>query len=470
MNTKYDLIIVGAGPGGYIAAQKATKSGMHVLIIDRKEIGGTCVNRGCVSTKALIHVAKIYRQMQSCERFGLSGKDIGFDLQKIYEYKNASAQKVRNKIEESFSKSGITFVQGEALVQAHKTVRVTRPDGTTEYYQGQSIIIAAGAKARALDVPGASLPGIITSEELLTSNEKQYKSLVIIGGGVIGLELATVFNALGTDVTIIELSDRILPEMEAEFSDRLEANLCERGIHIYKKSIVERFTGQNGLSCEFLHNGKEITVSADNILMCVGREANTEGLFDSDVIVKKDHGKILVDQFFMTSQSGIYAIGDVIEGVQLAHVASAEATYVVERINRQKPSVLLSIVPQSTFTSISIIPNCLYTDPEISSVGLTEDMAARLGIAVRCGRYEMDNNTQSIIAKAEYGLIKVLFSKESDVILGAQIMCPRATDMIGELATAIANEMTAKQLTAAMRAQLTFNEGLSKAIENRMEE
>lgn len=471
MGKEYDLLIIGAGPGGYVAAKKAVKLGMSVAVIDKKEVGGTCINRGCIPTKALLHAATLYREMKSCERFGLSAEHIGFDLQKIYEYKELSAQEMRRQLEHEFSELGIVFIWGTAVVDGQRTVTVTGADGKEEKYAGKHILIATGATANMADIPGMELPGVMTSEQLLESNEHQYKSLLILGGGVIGLELATVFNALGTEVTIIEISDRLLPNMDREFSDALEEILTGRGIHIHKESILERVEQTNGgLSCSYVCEGRNRKAEVEGVLVSVGRSANTKGLFSEDLSVKMECGKIVVDEFFRTSIPGICAVGDVIAGIQLAHVAAAEATYVVERMNNLQPSVILSMVPSCLFTPISIIPSCLYTDPEIASVGLTEEEARQKGVPVRCGKYVMDVNGQSIISKEEKGFIKVLFAADSDVLLGAQMMCPRATDMIGELATALANGLTAVQLMYAMRAHPTFNEAISCAVENSMEQ
>lgn len=464
MEKHYDLIIIGAGPGGYIAAKKAAKLGMSVLIIDKISIGGTCVNRGCIPTKALIHASVLYRDMQHCGEFGLYADDVGFDLQKIYEYKDASARAMREDIENEFVELGVDTVIGTATVQADKLVRVTMDDGTTLRYGGANILIATGAKARMVDIPGMDLPGVMTSEELLTSNESRYKRLLILGGGVIGIELATVFASLGTEVIMIELSDKLLPTMDREFSDAIEEILRGRGIQIYKESLLERVADQEGLHCHFVHDGRNDVVSVDGVLVSVGRAAYTEGLFDSDVPVKMDRGRLVVDDFFETSIPGVYAIGDVIGGVQLAHVASAQATYVVERMNNMETSVILSMVPSCLFVSLSIVPSCIYLDPEIATVGLSEEQAKEKGVNVRCGRYVMTTNGQSIISKETKGLIKVVFAADSDVLLGAQLMCPRATDMIGELATALANGLTSRQLMYAMRAHPTYNEAISEAV------
>lgn len=468
---RYDLLIIGAGPGGYVAAKKAAKLGMSVGIIDRGELGGTCINRGCIPTKALIHAATLYRDMKECEKFGLSATGVGFDLQKIYEYKELSSAEMRRELEREFEELGIVFIQGQAVIQSNRQVRVMGASGAAAYYTGRYILIAAGARANMIEIPGMDLPGVMTSEQLLASNANQYKKLLILGGGVIGLELATVFNALGTEVTVVEVSNRLLPNMDKEFSDALEDILQHRGIRIYKESILERVTKvKEGVCCHFACGGKNQELPVEAVLVSVGRSAATQGLFDGDVPVKTDKGRIVVDDFYMTSMQDVYAVGDVTGGIQLAHVASAQATYVVERMNGKTPSVIVEMVPSCLFTPISIVPSCLYTDPEIASVGLTEEEARKKGVPVRCGRYTMKVNGQSIIAKEEKGFIKVLFAADSDVLLGAQMMCPRATDMIGELATAIANGLTSVQLMYAMRAHPTFNEAISCAVENSRED
>lgn len=469
MEQRYNLVIIGAGPGGYIAAKKAARLGMSVLIIDKNEIGGTCVNRGCISTKALVHASMLYREMLECEKFGLTAENVKFDLQKIYEYKDHSAAAMRYDLEMEFQALGITYLKGEATIFLHKRVSVQMKDGSNQVFVGKNILIATGAKANYLEIPGMNLPGVMTSEELLTSNESQYESMLIIGGGVIGLEIATVFNALGTEVTIVEAADRLLPKMDPEFAQALEEILVQRGIKIYKSSImdsVEKNEKYNQLCGRFFVNGRQEKIDVDCVLVSVGRSANTEGLFAPELSIKTEKGKIVVDEFFMTSIPGVYAIGDVIEGVQLAHVASAQACYVVERMKGLEPTYILDMVPSGLFVSMSIIPSCVYTDPEIASVGLSEEDAKKYHVPVRCGKCIMSSNGQSIIKKEKIGFIKVIFAADSDVLLGAQMLCPRATDMIGELATAIANGLTSRQLMYAMRAHPTFNEAVSEAVED----
>ena len=466
MEQKYDLIIIGAGPGGYIAAQKPAALGMSVLIIDKNEIGGTCVNRGCISTKALVHAAMLYREMLDCTKFGLSAENVGFDLQKIYEYKDNSAAAMRADLEDEFKKLGIRYINGMATIHQNKCVHITLPDGSVEIYKGKNILIATGAKAVYPNIPGMELPGVMTSEELLTANESQYKRLLILGGGVIGLEVATAFNALGTEVTVVEAADRLLPKMDPEFSEALEEILVERGIRVYKASNLESIRQENGLTCVIATEDRKDEIAVDAVLVSVGRKPVVDGLFADDLEIRMNGEAIWVDDFYMTSIPDIYAVGDVIGGVQLAHVASAEASYVVERMNDLEPTNILDMVPTGLFVKMSIIPSCVYTDPEIASVGLSEEEAKLYRVPVRVGRCIMKTNGQSIINKENTGVIKVVFAADRDVLLGAQMLCPRATDMIGELATAVANGLTSRQLMYAMRAHPTFNEAIASAVED----
>ena len=466
MRKRYDLLIIGAGPGGYVAAKKAARLGMSVMIIDKGELGGTCVNRGCISTKALVHSSMLYSDMKECAKFGLSAENVSFDLQKIYDYRDQSAAAMRTDLEMEFDSLGIRFEKGTAVIHNGKNVHVAKEDGTTEICYGQNILIATGASARVANIPGMDLPGVMVSDELLATKESQYKKMLILGGGVIGLEMATVFNGLGTEVTVIETRERLMPKMDKEFSEALEEILTERGIRVYKASNLESIREENGLTCVIATEDRKDEIAVDAVLVSVGRKPVVDGLFAADVEIRMNGEAIWVDDFYMTSIPDVYAVGDVIGGVQLAHVASAEASYVVERMNDLEPTNILDIVPSGLFVKMSIIPSCVYTDPEIASVGLSEEEAKLYRVPVRVGRCIMKTNGQSIINKENTGVIKVVFAADSDVLLGAQMLCPRATDMIGELATAVANGLTSRQLMYAMRAHPTFNEAIASAVED----
>lgn len=469
MAKKFDLIVIGAGPGGYTAAIKAAELGMTVVVIDQDKLGGVCINRGCIPTKALLHASSIFSMMQHCDEFGVSTDFISFDFRKMQEYKNRSVRQYRTRIENLFQKNGIVFVKGKATIRREKTVEVNNDEGR-EYFQGKNIIIATGAKPIMPAIPGIDQSGVINSDRLLSAKTWNFERLVIIGGGVIGVEFATIFQALRARVTIIEQGPHLLEPMDEEVSLVLEEQLKQKGITICCNSTVEEIYREDGMVCRVRNRrtGEETRIKSNQIVVAVGRKSYLGELFGQDVSVKMEQGRLVIDSDFMTSEPGIYAIGDVISKTKLAHVAMAQGTYVVENIAKKAHTIRLEAVPNGMFVSLPIVPNCIYTDPEIATVGITEQTAKALGMQVRCGVYNMNDNGKSIISREEHGFIRLIFEAYSNTIVGAQMVCPRATDMIGEMATAIANGLTAEQMSRAMRAHPTYSEGISAAIEDAM--
>ena len=467
MAKQYDLVIIGAGPAGYTAALKASEYGIRTVVIEERKLGGNCVNRGCIPTKALLYASSRFKQMQQCDEFGVSADFISFDFKKMHQYKKKTVQTYRSEISRLFCEAGIDYIQGKARLRRDKTVEVQNAEGK-EYYQGENIIIATGACAKIPPIPGANLSGVYTSSRLLAADTWNFDRLTIIGGGVIGVEFATIFNSLCSKVTIIEKGPHLLGPMDEVVARALEKTLTDKGISVFCNALVSRIEEKDGLCCQIETSDRgAFEMKAGQILMAAGRDPNTDGLFGTDISLDMNQGKIAVNAEFMTSEPGIYAVGDVISGIQLAHVAAAEATYVVEKIAGKPHSFKLEVVPAGMYVSLPIVPNCIYTDPEIATVGITEETARASGMKVRCGRYSMTENGKSIIAREE-GFIRLVFEAYSDTIVGAQIVCPRATDMIGEMATAIANGLTASQLSMAMRAHPTYSEGISAAIADAM--
>lgn len=469
MAKKFDLIVIGAGPGGYTAAIKAAELGMTVVVIDQDKLGGVCINRGCIPTKALLHASSIFSMMQHCDEFGVSTDFISFDFRKMQEYKNRSVRQYRTRIENLFQKNGIVFVKGKATIRREKTVEVNNDEGR-EYFQGKNIIIATGAKPIMPAIPGIDQSGVINSDRLLSAKTWNFERLVIIGGGVIGVEFATIFQALRARVTIIEQGPHLLEPMDEEVSLVLEEQLKQKGITICCNSTVEEIYREDGMVCRVRNRrtGEETRIKSNQIVVAVGRKSYLGELFGQDVSVQMEQGRLVIDSDFMTSEPGIYAIGDVISKTKLAHVAMAQGTYVVENIAKKAHTIRLEAVPNGMFVSLPIVPNCIYTDPEIATVGITEQTAKALGMQVRCGVYNMNDNGKSIISREEHGFIRLIFEAYSNTIVGTQMVCPRATDMIGEMATAIANGLTAEQMSRAMRAHPTYSEGISAAIEDAM--
>ena len=469
MAIKYDLIIIGAGPEDIRLALKAAGFGMKVAVIERDKLGGVCINRGCIPTKALLHASSIFSMMQHSDVFGVSTDFISFDFGKMQDYKKRSVKRYRGEIEKLFEKNKIDYIKGTATIRRGKTVEVNSENGK-EFFQADRIIIATGARPVKPEIPGIDLPGVGNSDRLLSAPSWNYDRVVIMGGGVIGVEFATIFQALCSKVTIVERGPHLLSPMDGEVAAALKQQLTEKGITIYCNSVVEEITEEEGLNCHIrnLETEEVHTTKATQVVSAIGRVPYMDGLFGEDVTLKMEEGRIRVNEDFETSEPGIYAIGDVVASTQLAHVAMAQATYVIENIAGQAHSIRLKAVPSGMYVSLPIVPNCIYTEPEIATVGITEQKARELGMPVRCGVYRMDGNGKSIIAREENGFIRLIFEAYNNTIVGAQIICPRATDMIGEMTTAIANGLTAKQLSMAMRAHPTYSEGIGAAIEDAM--
>lgn len=454
MQKQYDLVVIGGGPGGYVAAIRAAQSGLHTALVEKDQVGGTCLNRGCIPTKTLVHSSHLYRELGTCEELGIAVEKYSYDIKKLYERKNNVTQKLRSGIEFLLEANKVDVIRGTAMVTGSHTVRVKGSEAG-ELTAG-NILIAAGSVPAIPPVEGITLPGVITSNELLDQEGTDYRSLVIIGGGVIGVEFATIFHALGCEVILIEAMDRLLPGMDKEISQNLNIIMKKRGITVYTSAMVEKIEqGEAGLICHFSQKGRKLQAETGTILVSVGRRANLNGLFADDVDIQTQQG-IVVNEHFETSIPGIYAIGDVIQGgIQLAHVASAQACNAVDHICGRKEAV-----------DLETVPSCIYTDPEIASVGLDVAMAKERGIEIKTGKFSMAGNGKSIIENQDRGFIKLVFDAETERILGAQLMCARATDLISELSTAIVNKLTISQLASVIRPHPTFTEGVTEAIED----
>lgn len=453
MEGQFDLIVIGAGPGGYVAAIKAAKLGLHTAIVENRDIGGTCLNRGCIPAKAMIHASSLYREMKESERFGILASGIEYDYEKILGYKEDTTKQLVQGIGQLLKANGVERFCGTGTLLPENEVRVTSAE-REQFLKAKDILLATGSKPIRIPVPGIDLPGVLTSDEFFQMQEVP-ESLVIIGGGVIGVEFATVYAALGCRVTIVEAMPRLIPNMDKEISQNLKMILKKRGIDIHTSAAVSAIEETpDGYICKYTEKEKEEEAKGAYVLCAVGRCANTDGLFAESTAPELARGRIMVNEHFESSIPHVYAIGDLIGGAQLAHAASAQGIAVAEYLSGRKSSV-----------DLNVVPGCIYTDPEIASAGMTEDEAKEKGIQVETGKFIMSANGKSLITKEERGFIKIVAEKETKKILGAQMMCARATDMIGELVTAITNEMTVPQLLKGMRAHPTYNEGIGEALE-----
>ena len=425
----YQLIVIGAGPGGYEAALRAAKLGKRVAVVERREAGGTCLNRGCIPTKTLLHASAIYRDAKNGAHCGIHTEDIHADMAEIFAYKRAVSQKLSAGIESLFKTAKIDLLRGTALITGSGCVRVADADGSANDY---------------------------TSDELLEGCDHLYRSIVIIGGGVIGIEFATFYADLGCAVTVIEGMDRLLPNMDKELGQNLALILKKQGVKVFTNAMVQRVeqAGED-LAVHFTCQEKEETVSGEAVLCAIGRRAYCDGLFADGVGVKMNGRSIAVDGNFETSLPRVYAIGDVSSKIQLAHVATAQGIACVERL-----------CGVQDHTDLSVVPSCIYCRPEIAVVGLTEAEAKEKGIPVKVGKHVMFGNAKTVIADPGRCFMKLVAHAETRELIGAQLMCEHASDMIGGAAQALANHLTAEQFCRAMRPHPSFEEAMTAALED----
>lgn len=470
---KFDLIVVGAGPGGYTAALKAAEGGLHTALIEKEFVGGTCVNFGCIPTKSLMYSMQMYHRALQGEHFGIETQGVKLDKNKVKEYVSLNVVATRQDIRNRLEKAGVTIIEGTAKLFPLKQLQVITKTGEELELTARKFIMACGAEPIIPDIPGMELEEVLTSRDLIGTIHENLESLVIIGGGVIGVECAKIIHGMGHDVTIIEKSDRILSPMDAEISEMIANSMKNDNISVITNSTVSEIKkledGKIEVFYEDEKSGKN-SIKASHALVAIGRKPKLENIFALTCMPDLENGHIKINNHFKTSIDDVYVIGDLVSNIQLAHVAAAQGNVVVEHLlHKKKRTVMLSIVPSCLFIDLPIVPSCIYLYPEVASVGLTEAEAVEKGLDVRCGKYYLTKNFKAIMDPDAYGFIKVIFEKRSDVLVGAQMVCPRATDMIGEMATAIANGLTSRSLTYAMRAHPTYNEGIAKAVENSWE-
>ena len=449
----YQLIVIGAGPGGYTAALTAAKLGLKSAVIESGDCGGTCLNRGCVPTKALLHASNTYSEVKNAARMGVHIEGASVDLAEMYEFKRQTVEKLRGGIESLLKAAKVELIRGKAAITAAGTVCVEGENAGT--YTADSIIIATGSVPARPPIPGLELEGVVTSDELLEKLDKLPESVVIIGGGVIGVEFATFFSDLGCGVTIVEGLDRLLPNMDRELGQSLAQELKKRNVKLFTGAMVERVEKEGDtLSVCFKQKDAAVKAEGELVLCAIGRRPYTEGLFGKGIAADMDGRRIAVDKNYKTSINGIYAIGDVSSPVQLAHAASAQGT-----------ACAGFIAGKSNGMDMSIVPGCVYCKPEIAAVGFSEVAAKEAGIAVKTAKCTLFSNARTIIAGSGRGFMKLVANAGTGAIIGAQLMCEHATDIISQLSEAIANAMTPRELLKAMRPHPTYEEALGDALE-----
>ena len=451
---KFDAVVIGGGPGGYACAIRLAQNGLRAALVEADTLGGTCLNRGCIPTKTLLHASQVYFDAKHSAPIGVHVGEISVDLGEMFAYKRKVSAQLREGIETLLAKAKVDVLAGTAVISAPGTVVVTGTDGESTTYTADHILAATGSVPLCPPIPGLDLPDVLTSDQLLEGTDALYDSIVIMGGGVIGVEFATFYADLGCAVTVIEGMDRLLPNMDKELGQNLALILKKQGVKVFTNAMVQRVeqAGED-LAVHFTCKEKEETVSGEAVLCAIGRRAYCDGLFADGVGVKMNGRSIAVNANFETSLPHVYAIGDVSSKIQLAHVATAQGIACVER--------LCSV---QDHTDLSVVPSCIYCRPEIAVVGLTEAEAKEMGIPVKVGKHVMFGNAKTVIADPGRCFMKLVAHAETHELVGAQLMCEHASDMIGGVAQALANHLTAEQFCRAMRPHPSFEEAMTAAL------
>jgi len=442
----FDVAVIGGGPGGYVAALRAAQLGAKTAIVEKDRMGGTCLVRGCIPTKALLQSSELYTLAKAGQPFGLVADNISFDWPAAQKRKGQVVDQLVKGVEGLLKAGGITSFKGSARLAGKGVV-----DVSGEQLQAKDIVIATGSTVARIPLPGAELT--IDSDQILELKEVP-RRLAVIGGGVVGMEFAAMFAALGSKVTVLEMLPQVLVMVDSDLVAVYTKHLSGLGGEIHTNSKVSRVVKQNGgLQVQFSAGGEGGAVDADQVLLAVGRVPFTQGLDADKAGVKLDRGRVVVDEHLHTDADGIWAIGDVIGGIMLAHVASYEGVCAVENIARHGNRV----------PDYHAAPNCIYTDPEIAHVGLGEKEAKEKGIAVKVGRFPFAASGRALTLGQSEGYAKVLADPETGKLLGAHIIGPRATDLIAEATLAVQNGLTLEQLDLTIHAHPTLPESLMEA-------
>lgn len=454
-NMNYDIIVIGSGPGGYVTAIRAAQLGFKVAIVEKENLGGICLNWGCIPTKALLKSAHVFNYLKHADEYGLNKVDNpGFDFSKIIQRSRGVASKMSGGIAFLMKKNKIDVIMGTAKVKPGKKVDVTDPQGKTTEFSASHIIIATGARSR--ELPNLPQDGkkVIGYRQALALPELP-KSMIVVGSGAIGVEFADFYNTMGTKVTIVEFMPGIVPVEDEEISKHLEKSLKKSGIDIMTNASVESVdTSGAGVKATVKTATGNITLEADILFSAVGISANIEGQGLEEVGIKTEKGKVLVNEWYETSVPGYYAIGDIIPTQALAHVASAEGITCVEKIKGLHVERI----------DYGNIPGCTYCSPEIASVGLTEKQAKDKGYDIKVGKFPLSASGKATANGNTDGFIKVIFDAKYGEWLGCHMIGEGVTDMIAEAVVARKLETTGHEIIKAIHPHPTVSEAVMEAV------
>ena len=449
---EYDVIVVGSGPGGYVAAIRASQLGLKTAVVEKENLGGVCLNWGCIPTKALIKSAQVFEYIQHAEDYGISVKEAKHDFGKVVKRSRDVADGMSKGIQFLMKKNKIDVVMGYGKVLPGKKVEVKAEDGT-KILSAKHIILATGGRSRQLPNLPQDGEKIIGYREAMTL-AKQPKSMVIVGSGAIGVEFAYVYHAMGTKVTIMEFMPSIVPNEDADVSQALERHFKKNGMDIHTSTEVTKVdTSGKGCVVSYKNAQGEHTLECDVVLSAVGVETNIENIGLESVGIKTEKGRVVVDDLYRTSVPGYYAIGDIVKGQALAHVASAEGIICVEAIAGHHPAAL----------DYGNIPGCTYCSPEIASVGMTEKAAKEAGYEIKVGKFPFSASGKASAAGAKEGFVKVIYDAKYGELLGAHMIGANVTEMIAEIVAARKLETTGMDLLKTVHPHPTMSEAVMEA-------
>lgn len=455
MTKEYDIVVIGGGPGGYVAAIRASQLGLKAAVVEKGKVGGTCLHAGCIPTKALLRSAELYAQTKNAEQYGVIAPQVGLDFSKVQARKDEIKDRLFKGIQHLMKKGKIDVYDGKGSILESKDVLVELNSNEGEIILSpQNIIVATGSRPRTFQGLEADEKYVMTSDEALEMDALP-NSIIIVGGGVIGIEWASMLVDFGIQVTVIEYADRILPTEDIDVSKEIQRLLKKKGVKILTgaKVLPETLEKGDGVSIKAEHKGKETSFSADKLLVSVGRLPNTEGLRLEKTDVEMNGIFIKTNQFYQTKDPNIYAIGDVIGGLQLAHVASHEGIIAVEHIAGENPEALDS----------TLVPKCVYCSPEAASVGLTEEEAKEKGFQVKTGKFSFRAIGKALVFGESDGFVKLVVEEGSNKLLGAHMVGPHVTDMITEMGLARVLNATAMDIAHTIHPHPTLTEAIGEA-------
>ena len=457
---KYDVIVIGSGPGGYVTAIRASQLGFNTAIVEKESLGGVCLNWGCIPTKALLKSAEVYNYLKKSEDYGISAENVSSDFGKVINRSRSVADTMSKGVNFLMKKNKITVIKGHATINSDKTITIQ--DKKDSYIiSGSHVIIATGARSREINSLVQNGKNIIGYREAMTL-EKQPKDLIIVGSGAIGVEFAYFYNSLGTNVTLVEYLPKIAPLEDDDISKELQKILKKQGVKIMTSSeLIESEATKDKVDVKIKDpNGEIINMTADVVLSAVGIKSNIEGLGLENLEIKTEKDKILVDDFYKTNVDGFYAIGDVVNGPALAHVASAEGITCIEKIKGMSVNPL----------DYGNIPGCTYCKPEIASVGLTEKQAIENGFDIKVGKFPFTASGKAQSSGNSEGFVKVIFDSKYGEWLGCHMIGSNVTEMISEAVVGRKLETTGHEILKAVHPHPTLSEAVMEAVADAYDE